>query len=90
MIVPTSNVIVGFDREVMSRLFSKGSTYKSLVAEITEDRSPDVLLFDNESNPNFISFEHTFGMRSGMRMTLEFIDPKQEFEKRFFDDISVA
>lgn len=90
MIVPTSNVIVGFDREVMSRLFSEGSTYKSLVAEITEDRSLDVLLFDNESNPNFISFEHTFGMRSGMRMTLEFIDPKQEFEKRFFDKLSVG
>ena len=87
MRVPTANVIVGFDREVMDRLFTDGATYKSLIQGLTKEGELDnVLLFDNESNPNFISFEHTLGFGPGMQMTLTFIDPKGEFERRFMSD----
>ena len=86
MRVPTANVIVGFDREVMSRFFSGGSTYKNLIKELTKSGELDkVLLFSNESNPNFISFEHSLIGRA-WNMKLVFIDPKGEFERRFFSD----
>lgn len=87
MRVPTANVIVGFDREVMDRLFSDGATYKSLIQGLTsKGEFSEVLLFDNESNPNFVSFEHTMGFGKGMKMVLTFIDPKGEFENRFMSD----
>ena len=87
MRVPTANVIVGFDREVMDRLFTDGATYKSLIQGLTKEGELDnVLLFDNESNPNFISFQHTLGFGKGMKMVLTFIDPKGEFERRVMSD----
>ena len=87
MRVPTANVIIGFNREVMDRLFTTGATYKSLIQGLTKGGDlDDVLLFDNESNPNFLSFEHTLGIGKGMKMTLVFIDPKGEFERRFMSD----
>ena len=82
MNIPTANVFIAFDRETMENLFYTGATYKSLVKELNTS-SVDGLLFDNVSNPNFISFEHSHGMGSGFRMRLSFIDPKREFEKRF-------
>ena len=87
MRVPTANVIVGFDREVMDRLFTDGATYKSLIQGLTKEGELDnVLLFDNESNPNFVSFQHTLGFGKGMKMVLTFIDPKGEFERRVMSD----
>jgi hypothetical protein len=86
MRVPTANVIIGFNREVMDRLFTDGATYKSLIQGLTKKGDlDDVLLFDNESNPNFISFEHSL-LGGDMRMKLTFIDPKGEFERRFMSD----
>ena len=77
MRVPTANVIIGFDREVMDRLFTAGATYTSLIQGLTKEGELDnVLLFDNESNPNFISFEHTLGIGGKMEMKVVFIDPK--------------
>lgn len=85
MKVPTANVIVGFNKEVMDRLFAAGSTYESLVKGLTLDGAEDdVLLFNSESNPNFISFVHD--NRKGNTMELSFIDPTGNFEKRFFSD----
>ena len=82
MNIPTANIIVAFDRETMDRLFSEGATYKSLISELAVGDT-NALLFNNVANPNFISFEHTAGIgRMGMKLT--FIDPKEEFEKRFF------
>ena len=83
MNVPTANVIVAFTKEAMERLFTQGATYKSLVADLSEGED-DVLLFNNVANPNFISFEHSLGLGGGMKMVLSFIDPKNEFETRFF------
>ena len=75
MRVPTANVIIGFDREVMDRFFTAGATYTSLIQGLTKEGELDnVLLFDNESNPNFISFEHSL-MGTKMEMKLTFIDP---------------
>ena len=85
MSIPTANVIVGFNKEVMDRLFAEGSTYESLVKGLTLDGAEDdVLLFNSESNPNFISFVHD--NRKGNTMKLNFIDPTGNFEKRFFSD----
>ena len=86
MRIPTANVIVGFNREVMDRLFTAGSTYKNLIKELTLDGAENVLLFDSQANPNFISFEHNLGMGKTMSMKLTLIDPKGEFEKRFLSD----
>ena len=82
MNIPTANIIVAFDRETMDRLFSEGATYKSLISELAVGDT-NALLFNNVANPNFISFEHAVGIdKMGMKLT--FIDPKEEFEKRFF------
>lgn len=86
MKIPTANIIVGFDRKVMERLFVEGATYTSLIKELTKGEEEDVLLFDNESNPNFISFEHSFNFGQSTIMKLEIIDPKGEFESRFLKD----
>ena len=86
MRIPTANIIIGFNREVMDRLFTTGATYTNLIKELTLSGTDDALLFDSQSNPNFISFEHTNGMGKGMKMVLTLIDPKGEFEKRFATD----
>ena len=86
MRVPTANIIIGFNKEVMDRLFTAGATYTDLIDELTINKTEDVLLFDSQNNPNFISFEHTNGMSKGMKMVLSLIDPKGEFEKRFATD----
>jgi hypothetical protein len=83
MKVSTANIVVAYTKETMDRLFSAGATYKSLVAELS-DGDTDALLFNNVANPNFISFEHSLGLGGGMKMVLTFIDPKGEFESRFF------
>tara|TARA_A100001391_G_C5083578_1_gene280536 strand:+ start:4916 stop:7492 length:2577 start_codon:yes stop_codon:yes gene_type:complete len=83
MNIPTANIVVAFDKKVMERLFSSGATYKSLVSELSEGLD-NVLLFDNVANPNFISLEHSLGLGGGFKIVLSFIDPKNEFEKRFF------
>ena len=81
MNIPTANIIVAFDRETMDRLFSEGATYKSLISELAVGDT-NALLFNNVANPNFVSFEHTAGIdKMGMKLT--FIDPKEEFEKKF-------
>ena len=80
--VPTANIVVGFSREAMDRLFSVGATSKNLISAIQAE--DDVLLFGSQSNPNFISFEHKFGLGAGGTiMSLTFIDPKGEFEERY-------
>ena len=86
MRIPTANIIIGFNREVMDRLFTAGATYTNLIKELTLSGTDDALLFDSQSNPNFISFEHTNGMGKSMKMVLTLIDPKGEFEKRFATD----
>jgi hypothetical protein len=84
MNIPVANVIVGFNKDVMNSLFAEGATYKNLMKGLSEEE--DALLFDNESNPSFISFEHTGNMGDGWKMKLVLIDPKGELERRLFSD----
>tara|TARA_R110002020_G_scaffold470357_1_gene696175 strand:+ start:3348 stop:5963 length:2616 start_codon:yes stop_codon:yes gene_type:complete len=88
MKIPTANVIVGLNREVMDRLFSEGSTYTSLIAGLQEEDG--ALLFDNQANPNFISFEHSLNFGGGSKMTLVLLDPKGELESRLLTDSPLA
>lgn len=80
--IPTGNVLLGFDYDSMVRFLEEGASYQSLIKNIAnnDDR---VLLFNNESNPNFISFEHSLTPKGEPGFKITFIDPKQEFEKRF-------
>jgi hypothetical protein len=88
MKVLTSNIIVASSKEAIDRFFSQGSNAKNLIDEI--DQNDDVLLFNNQANPNFISFSHSFGVEGGdQSMTLSFIDPNNEFEKRFIENLSI-
>lgn len=82
MNIPVPHVVVAFDKKVLSTLFKVGTNYEDLSQRIT--KSGGALLFDSQSNPNFISFEHYFGGENiGNRMKLTLIDPKREFEERF-------
>ena len=80
MNIPTSNVIVSFEREAINKLFSQGATFTNLVEGITDNK--DVLLFNHESNPNFIEFTHDAAGKSNT-FSLVLIDPRGEFEQRF-------
>ena len=57
MRVPTANIVIGFNREVMDRLFTAGATYTDLVKELSKPGPgfDDTLLFDSQNNPNFNS-----------------------------------
>ena len=82
MSIPTSNVVISFSEEPIKRLFESGGTTKNLLNTIKG--SDDLLLFNHESNPNFISFEYQFTLGGGQHVaTLQFIDPQNEFENRY-------
>jgi hypothetical protein len=88
MNIPTSNVIVGFSKDAMNRLFAEGATFTSLIKGLNKEG--DVLLFNHDSNPNFIDFKHDMNQTQGGNvMTLRLIDPNREFEKRFITDNTV-
>jgi hypothetical protein len=80
--VPTGNVILGFDYASMTRFLNEAYSYESLVKDLTKGDS-DLLLFNNEANPNFISFEHSLAVDGEPGFKITFIDPNQEFENRF-------
>mgnify|MGYP001180521370 CR=1 FL=1 len=46
MNIPTANIVIGFNKEVMERLFTAGATYKNLIQGLTLDGIEDVLLFE--------------------------------------------
>ena len=82
-IIPTPSVVVSFTKEPMDRLFKAGGSVKSLMKTIAGD--DDLILFNHDSNPNFISFEYQFTLGGGEHVaTLKFIDPNNEFEDRYF------
>ena len=83
MNIPTANVLISFSGDSMRSLFNSGGSTKSLIKTLEE--SGEFLLFNKESNPNFISFDYTFGLGGGQHTaTLKFLDPDNEFEDRFF------
>ena len=85
MKVVTANIIISTSEDAMTRFFATGTSAKNLIEEIQNNE--DVLLFNNQANPNFISFKHSFGVESDDQvMTLQFIDPNNEFERRFLEN----
>ena len=91
MNIPTANVILAFSKDVIDKLKADGSQYQSLVRDLNKETvekglllSENFLVFNNTGNPNFISFEHSFQNGKAL-FKLSFIDPKREFEERFFD-----
>tara|TARA_R110000796_G_C14567850_1_gene435496 strand:+ start:3006 stop:5939 length:2934 start_codon:yes stop_codon:yes gene_type:complete len=84
---PTSHVIVSFSREPIKRLFESGGSVKSLQSVLNTTHTgatDDLLVFNAESNPNFISFDYQVGLGGGQhKATLKFIDPDNLFEQRF-------
>ena len=90
MKIPTANILVAFSRKTINRLFVQGGNVESLIKTLTKDGEDDAVLFNAESNPNFISFEHDFGFAPGHRMKLEFIDPKGVFERRYLNTSMVG
>jgi hypothetical protein len=84
---PTSHVIVSFSREPITRLFESGGSVKNLQSVLNTSQTgetDDLLVFNAESNPNFISFDYQVGLGGGQhKATLKFIDPENLFEQRF-------
>jgi len=91
MSVAVSNVIVSQDLEALNnflRGLESGTPMKNLVDQFNSSTGENKLLFSSYNNPNFISFEHVT-MDSEIESTLEFIDPKNEFEEVFLNSGSV-
>ena len=81
--IPTANVLVSFTKEPLEKLFSTGKLSKNLIDDLSDE---GLLLFDAQSNPNFIEFSHSWGLAGGNEMKLTFIDPQSAFEKRYLSD----
>lgn len=81
-LVPTANVVITFGKDTTKKLFKKGATFSNLTEALNSDGSLG-LLFNTQSNPNFISFQHDVAVGKNFEMTLSLIDPSQEFEKQF-------
>lgn len=79
MKVPTVNVIIGFSKEAMRNIFLEGTSYKSLLKDAANDK--DVFLFTAQGNSNILSLDHEMG--KGNKITISFVDPLEEFERRF-------
>lgn len=91
MSVAVSNVIVSQDVKSINnflRGLESGTPMKNLVDQFNSSTGENKLLFSSYNNPNFISFEHVT-MGSEIESTLEFIDPKNEFEEAFLNSGSV-
>lgn len=91
MSVAVSNVVVSQDLQSLNnflRGLESGTPMKSLVDQFNSSNGENKLLFSSYNNPNFISFEHVT-LDSEIQSTLEFIDPKNEFEEVFLNSGSV-
>lgn len=89
MSVPTATILISQDKDAVSKVLQKLGSGAKIVNIIDEtSRDDGVLLFSNHANPNFISFEHNL-VGSDLEGTLEFIDPKNEFEENFLSSRSV-
>jgi hypothetical protein len=79
MRIQTANIIVSTDGDLLTRAISEGTSYAAAVKSLAEEGA---LLFDSNSNPNFLSFTTTM-LEGKSQGELKFIDPRQEFEARF-------
>ena len=85
MSVPTPYVVLSFSKDPMLKLFSltKADQAQDFLASINESNK-DVFVFgETSTNNNLISLEHSLGLGNQMQIDISFIDPKNEFERRF-------
>ena len=88
MRIPTVHVVIGFNRAAMNELFAVGASYNSILEKLSGDSAS--FIFSNKGNSNLIEFEHSCNMGREMNiMNLTFIDPKDEFERRFISDSAI-
>lgn len=91
MSVAVSNVIVSQDIDDLNNFLKgleSGVPLENLFEQFNSSNGENKLLFSSHNNPNFISFEHVT-LDSEIESTLEFIDPKNEFETVFLNSGSV-
>ena len=86
MSVPAASVVLSFSKKPILKLFSTTNIAQvpNILAELNETND-DVFVFgDSATNKNLISLEHSLGLGGDqMQIVLSFIDPENEFEKRF-------
>ena len=86
MSVPAASVVLSFSKKPILKLFSTTNIAQvpNILAELDETND-DVFVFgDSATNKNLISLEHSLGLGGDqMQIVLSFIDPENEFEKRF-------
>ena len=77
--IPTVNLLVSADIDAVKGQMSNADAIQAL------KQNKDTWLFKNIGNPNFLSLTHAIGAGGGknVAITLEFLDPKNEFEERF-------
>ena len=89
MSVPTATILLSQDKDSISKVLQKLGSGSKIVNIVDEaSREDGILLFSNHANPNFISFEHNL-VGTEFEGTLEFIDPKNEFEENFLSSRSI-
>jgi len=86
--IPTVNVVISLDYELMREFLEEGSLKKFKEKAISTG-SPTAI-FDNSINSNFISLEHDYGVKDGATITVEFLDPTYAFEANTSFDIDIG
>lgn len=87
MIIPKIILTNSFD---LAQFFGNSRSYKEYVEEIQKqlqkNQSVNKPIFITSDNTNIINFEYNYfgngAQQSGLRITLDFFDPTEEFEKR--------
>mgnify|MGYP003634102127 CR=1 FL=1 len=87
--IPTVNIVVSYDRDVITELVATGSV-KSFIEKHTD--SDETIVFSNRSSSNFLSLKHTTTSKGGVDsigLELEFLDVEGVFTdslKRVIED----
>lgn len=87
MIIPKIILTNSFD---LAKFFGNSRSYKEYVEEIQKqlqkNQSVNKPIFLTSDNTNIINFEYSYfgngAQQSGLRVTLDFLDPTEEFEKK--------
>ena len=80
--VPTVNIIMAYDSDVMRR-FQESASFEIFAKE--HSKNEEVTIFSNSPQSNFISLTHSIGMGSsskGSQIEIEFVDPEGLFEEK--------
>ncbi len=85
MLVPTANVIIGFNQDIIKRLFAlKGNSYETVINALPKiDTTNSTFILNNGTGSSLLSLKHQFGFSKASNiLTISFVDPTNDFEKR--------